>query len=1219
MKRYIFLMCLVFGLVVISCQKNSKSETDTTIGDYKAPETIPLKFTESEPFEWETVTNDSLTTPVTYSLNVDALPSKPFELNQFKPLETPMKEYDLDWDNFPTAPVKFDSVAFTVTTAPIKRPKITKMKQPGIMDGTNANLLQLSVNEGFVNNDITSFLETKDGAIWIGTAQSSLMRYDGENTFTYDYPNVYAMTFDQQGRLWLMRPGARVVTVLDFKKDIAYTILPNNGQIQGLDVVCDYTGTLYIACFQNELYRIDPELQNLQKINNEGNIRSWKLLQDRNDNLWFAADKKIVVIDKERKELKTINRIANYEFNNSVWDIKEVQSGDIWLSVPFNDDSESPIALGVSLKNNKISILNKETGYNVIGRSIEEDNEGNLWIFGDVEAFVLSKNKNTYKTIDLNSKLQGRDRLTRPLKRKDGSLWIATTDKGVVIANEHTLNTTYFDTSTGLIGDQVWDIEEDSSGELWLGTNNGINIIDPQKNTIKSITKEQLHFLGNGNSTINYLKQISKDTYFWKNGAGFSIYDRQRNKMTQYASNANVVLEVLGFAKSDDHTFWIYTPEGLYVYDIEFNSLKKLTSKTDPDILKTQFGAELVYDGNELLWIPTFNRGLAEVNLKNNTIRYLNKKQGLSHNNTGVASFSKEDELWVTTLNGIAILNLEQNTLTNLREENGLVPSEMYDLIERGDIMYGASVNGLIPIDKLTAKNTNKGFYTFNGGLGFKSNDYLSGSSKFLKNGQFWAGVVNSSDEFRLLIMNAAPKPDSTLSTVYISKMYVRDEDPGFKYKVRTDSLNNKILSYANATNMKWDSIKHPYNIPTNLVLPFDQNSLSFSYASSDVFNRDQLTYRFILEGEDEDWTYADTKTKTKNYYNLKPGEYTFKVASRSFTKQWSTPDMFNFSISPPWWQTWWAYLLFGLIAAGILRIYIAFRAKKLKKENKFLEEKVKERTNELEASIEDLKATQLQLIQSEKMASLGELTAGIAHEIQNPLNFVNNFSEVSIELFDEMNYEMDKEDLAEAKFIAKNIKQNLEKINHHGKRADNIVKGMLQHSRNSSGTKEPTDINALADEYLRLAYHGLRAKDKSFNATLVTNFDDSIGRIDLIPQDIGRVILNLITNAFYTVDEKKKSGIANYEPKVSVSTKQLKNQIVITVKDNGNGIPKHVLDKIYQPFFTTKPTGQGTGLGLSMSYDIVKAHSGELKVETKDGEGSKFSIIFTNTTTLSK
>ncbi|QCX41030.1 GHKL domain-containing protein [Aureibaculum algae] len=283
--------------------------------------------------------------------------------------------------------------------------------------------------------------------------------------------------------------------------------------------------------------------------------------------------------------------------------------------------------------------------------------------------------------------------------------------------------------------------------------------------------------------------------------------------------------------------------------------------------------------------------------------------------------------------------------------------------------------------------------------------------------------------------------------------------------------------------------------------------------------------------------------------------------------------------------------------------------------QNETLETQVTERTSELNQSLEDLKATQSQLIQSEKMASLGELTAGIAHEIQNPLNFVNNFSEVSSELVDEMNEELEKGDLEEAKFIAKDIKENLEKINHHGKRADGIVKGMLQHSRSSTAIKEPTDVNKLADEYLRLAYHGLRAKDKTFNATLETDFDDSIGDIDLIPQDIGRVILNLITNAFYTVDEKKKSGIGNYEPTVSVSTKQLKNQVVITVKDNGNGIPKHVLKKIYQPFFTTKPTGQGTGLGLSMSYDIVVAHGGELKVETKDGEGSKFSIIFNNTT----
>jgi signal transduction histidine kinase len=262
-----------------------------------------------------------------------------------------------------------------------------------------------------------------------------------------------------------------------------------------------------------------------------------------------------------------------------------------------------------------------------------------------------------------------------------------------------------------------------------------------------------------------------------------------------------------------------------------------------------------------------------------------------------------------------------------------------------------------------------------------------------------------------------------------------------------------------------------------------------------------------------------------------------------------------------------------------------------------------------LQKSLEELKAAQQQLIQSEKMASLGELTAGIAHEIQNPLNFVNNFSDVSTELVDEMNEELEKGNLEDAKQLAQDLKSNLEKINHHGKRAGDIVKGMLQHSRTSSGQKELTDINALADEYLRLAYHGLRAKDKTFNAATKTDYDDRIGLIKVIPQDIGRVVLNLITNAFYAVNERKKMQPENYEPVVSISTKNEKANIEIRVKDNGTGIPQKVIDKIFQPFFTTKPTGQGTGLGLSLSYDIVKAHGGELKVETKEGEGSTFII----------
>jgi signal transduction histidine kinase len=261
----------------------------------------------------------------------------------------------------------------------------------------------------------------------------------------------------------------------------------------------------------------------------------------------------------------------------------------------------------------------------------------------------------------------------------------------------------------------------------------------------------------------------------------------------------------------------------------------------------------------------------------------------------------------------------------------------------------------------------------------------------------------------------------------------------------------------------------------------------------------------------------------------------------------------------------------------------------------------------QIEKTLTDLKQTQNLLVQSEKMASLGELTAGIAHEIQNPLNFVNNFSEVSNELLEEMKDEIEKGNYDEVEAITNNIKQNLEKILHHGKRADGIVKGMLQHSRSSSGVKEPTDINALADEYLRLAYHGFRAKDKSFNASTNTDLDKSIGKINVVPQDIGRVVLNLITNAFYAVTEKQKKTTAEYQPTVFLSTKRRDDYVLISVKDNGNGIPEQIREKIFQPFFTTKPTGQGTGLGLSLSYDIVKAHGGELRVDTKESEGSEF------------
>ena len=307
-------------------------------------------------------------------------------------------------------------------------------------------------------------------------------------------------------------------------------------------------------------------------------------------------------------------------------------------------------------------------------------------------------------------------------------------------------------------------------------------------------------------------------------------------------------------------------------------------------------------------------------------------------------------------------------------------------------------------------------------------------------------------------------------------------------------------------------------------------------------------------------------------------------------------------------------YGLFVAIAIFLVLAIILWRNNAQKQKSYALLEKEKRETDRQKEKVEhaflELKSTQQQLIQSEKMASLGELTAGIAHEIQNPLNFVNNFSEVSNELIEEMKMELTKGNSDDAIAIAEDVKQNLEKITHHGKRADAIVKSMLQHSRANSGKKELTDINALCDEYLRLAYHGLRAKDKSFNATTKTDFDNSIGKISVVPQDLGRVIFNLTNNAFYAVNEKQKQDFKGYEPTVTISTAKHNGKIEIKVKDNGNGIPQQILDKIFQPFFTTKPTGQGTGLGLSLAYDIIKAHYGEIKVESRQGEGTTFLIL---------
>jgi signal transduction histidine kinase/ligand-binding sensor domain-containing protein len=420
---------------------------------------------------------------------------------------------------------------------------------------------------------------------------------------------------------------------------------------------------------------------------------------------------------------------------------------------------------------------------------------------------------------------------------------------------------------------------------------------------------------------------------------------------------------------------------------------------------------------------------------------------------------------------------------------------------------------------------------------------------------------------------------------------------------------SNKLPPLVSVNELKVDD-KPYYKEGISAISPGNHRYIfSYSVLSFSAPEKNQIKFR--LSGYDTGWIRSSGDTKAF-YTNLPPGKYRFEVIASNNDGIWANqPAVFDIEVGAFFYQTIWFKILISLFFLSGVYWFFQWRMKETQEKNRLLQLEVDRQTAELRGSLQKLQSTQSQLVQAEKMASLGELTAGIAHEIQNPLNFVNNFSEVSTELVKEMVQEVDKGNTDEVKAIANDVVQNLEKINHHGQRAADIVKGMLQHSRSSNGVKELTDINALCDEYLRLSYHGLRAKDKSFNAEFETKFDAALTPINVVPQDIGRVILNLINNAFYAVKERqKKEQDSGYKPLVTLTTSQQGGQVVIQVTDNGTGMSEEVKEKIFQPFFTTKPTGEGTGLGLSLSYDIVtKGHGGTMEVETKETVGTSLIV----------
>ena len=1087
----------------------------------------------------------------------------------------------------------------------------------------------------------------------------------------YPVCQVFDLLFDKSGVIW-MTEGTRVVKFdgLNFTNFGLKNGLPTMG-ISNLAM--DGKGNIWMSRFHGlskydglgfTNHDIEDSLKKDALLRGEQIITSLK--NDTVGNIWFSVKGKGIT----KYDGKSFSVFSSREGmpSDSIFITMIDKTGNLWLN---SWDGASGIFDG-----NTYKPFTRDDWTN--GKTVQvylKDSKGNIWyrsskkVFGTEDMGKGNYRSQTMKFEEGIFKYDGKsstqftgvdglpsNNINEITEDASGNIWLAT---GKGVSRYDGTHFTNYTTEHGLSNEYSVKIKIDPSGNIWVVGLTGISKFNGS-NLIQY--SSEMGFYGVDLGRMELVSDHLCNVWFTVHG-GIGKYDG--HEFTYFIkpgfNNTETVISYGSILLDKDGSIWFSTDseEGCYRYDGKtFLFYPELNTN---DILQ---------DSKGFYWFSNYGTGTGILKFDGKEYTRYTTAQGMGSNNIFNLAEDPAGNIWLGRRDGFVKYDREKFTNYNFIKGFGNGYSSRIVMADRKGQIWFASDSGLIKFDGQTiynfgiaeglASGTNSNIVedTINKKIWFVTDFGLSAINTELqdektgkevleqynfqtgfpdlskdfngihvnKDGELWLSTTNKT----LIKFDYRQFKETRIPNIIINNVKIGNENVSW-YSLQSTKSGNKMrdsMAMLNELGMRFnreisavelndmsgqfigvqfDSISRDNPIPFRLKLPFRHNTIGFEFTVMDPNHAGQLQYQYMLEGYDNTWSKADNITKA-NFGNMNEGKYIFRVKAFRTNGQ-SVETSYGFTVLPPWYRTWWAYILYILVAGIAIIIFIRWKTKELQKEKLLLEEKVTTRTAELKESLENLKATQSQLIQSEKMASLGELTAGIAHEIQNPLNFVNNFSEVNTELIYEVGEEMDKGNISEAKIILNDIKENEQKIIHHGKRAGDIVKSMLQHSRNSSGLKELTDINTLCDEYLRLSYHGIRAKDKSFNAMFETDFESSIPKINIIPQDIGRVLLNLINNAFYAVQEKAKQNIAGYEPTVFVSTKIEGNKILISVKDNGNGIPQKILDKIFQPFFTTKPTGQGTGLGLSLSYDIVKAHGGEIKVITKENVGTEFTI----------
>jgi signal transduction histidine kinase/ligand-binding sensor domain-containing protein len=1107
---------------------------------------------------------------------------------------------------------------------------------------------------GAIGNSVQGIIQDSVGYMWFAS-QGGLHRFDGQNFITHNSdpnnPNslnsdyIEDIYLDRKGIIWLTHWSGGGITSYDPDKNVFQRFVhdPNDPQsiLEGetASIIEDSQGFIWVGG-RSGLSRLDRKTGLFKRFISDPNhattlsdndVRG--LYVDREGILWVATG-----MPWDENDLGGLNRYH-----------PDTESFERYMH-----DPEDPS----SIANNKV-------------RAMFEDSKGNFWV-GTAGDGLHHFNKTEGTFTRLNYQGESSNKISRPylngrgpsntpyfshitsiFEDRNQRIWITAVAGGLDIYDPRTDAKKHFEQGPGkhdLKNNFIWQAYQSSDGTIWIVTGgDGREVYKVKEKILKfpffeadqlsdsatvkrGIVKDLNGKIWIGQSQVNPGFQEKRSTLWQLDpGSNYAITSREFDSFL-----GSLSLDPLG-------NIWVGTTKGYY----KGSGLDNLDSMRPDFIDLPDFGIPpIMHSSSGVIWIPYWGHGLikydADTEAYEVTIHDPDDPKSLAGPIAWSIFEDSKGNVWIgggdpgnNPSNPLFLDRFDASTGTfehflNDHIRTGMVSDIVEDSV--GNLWFIDWFHTLYRLNPLT-----KVLKTYTATNSLLSGDRLQTILEH-PDGDIWIGtdqsIIRIDPQLETMFVyddlhGVQPAKGATNAghlTIDGELLFVRNN--GF-HAFYPDEVPNSLNSglpdlritgfrlldrntMSGITGYGGGTLKEPIWKTSEIILDSDEDTFSFSVACFDFYQPESNLLQYQLEGYDYGWRQDLRDGETPSYINIAPGEYTFRLRGANALGVWNADGIsIKVVINPPWWQTWWAYTIYGLLFVAVIFGFSRFQRRRLlMKERTRTQQKELQQAREIEKAYKELKDTQTQLIHAEKMASLGELTAGIAHEIQNPLNFVNNFSDVNSELIDELKEALKNGDLKEVEDIANNIGENEKKIVHHGKRAEGIVKSMLQHSRGTEGKKEATDLNALADEYLRLAFHGMRAKDKSFNSEMETDFDQDIGPVMVVPQDIGRALLNIITNAFHALSQQQQLNPNGYQPRLQVATSRESGAVKIRVRDNGVGIPESLHKKVFEPFFSTKGTGKGTGLGLSLSYDIItKGHGGSIEVQSEEGTGTEFII----------